>query len=340
MSFAEITGRTAIKKRLINEIKGSPCHASVFTGVKGSGKHLFAHEYAKALLCSSPTDDGACGVCPDCKYVEAKTHPDLIVLEPEKGARNIKVTEVREKIVSDIKICPQIAKRKIYVIEADALNEEGQNGLLKSLEEPPQDVMFIMICEDAKSLLPTVMSRTVEFKLTPCSREEMEEFLIEEDRKTNAGRSKEELRFIADFSSGIIGRAIELLHDDGFMKMRDEVMDIVLGIGKDTYTGVLVDRFAYFESNKDLIDDILLFILWTLGDLDVLLKDKDNKNIMNIDRKDKLLAFLNAYPNVGTKNISGASACVTTLRKRLDLSVNYNFAVRDMLLGLKKELQG
>ena len=63
MSFTRLIGQEAVKKRLAQEITGNPCHASVFTGVKGIGKHEFAHEYAKALLCSEPTSDGACGHC-------------------------------------------------------------------------------------------------------------------------------------------------------------------------------------------------------------------------------------------------------------------------------------
>ena len=89
MSFTRLIGQEAVKKRLAQEITGNPCHASVFTGVKGIGKHEFAHEYAKALLCSEPTSDGACGHCNNCRYIEAKTHPDFIILEPEKGSKGI-----------------------------------------------------------------------------------------------------------------------------------------------------------------------------------------------------------------------------------------------------------
>ncbi len=340
MSFTRLIGQEAVKKRLAQEITGNPCHASVFTGVKGIGKHEFAHEYAKALLCSEPTSDGACGHCNNCRYIEAKTHPDFIILEPEKGSKGIKVTDVREKIISDIKICPQISKRKVYLIESDALNEEGQNALLKSLEEPPENIMFILICEDPSLLLPTVMSRTVEFKLQPYTKEEISSFLTKANEIHGGKNTPQQLKFIADFSSGIIGRAIELLDDEGFLRMRNEVMDMVLSIGRDSYTTVLNDRYIYFEENKDLIDDILLFVLWTLGDLDILIKNKASDKIMNPDKRDQLLKFLSDNPGVGVKNISAASSCVTTVRKRLELNVNYMFAISDMLLGMKKELQG
>ena len=117
-------------------------------------------------------------------------------------------------------------------------------------------------------------------------------------------------------------------------------MDMVLSIGRDSYTTVLNDRYIYFEENKDLIDDILLFVLWTLGDLDILIKNKASDKIMNPDKRDQLLKFLSDNPGVGVKNISAASSCVTTVRKRLELNVNYMFAISDMLLGMKKELQG
>ena len=318
---------------------GDPYHAVLFTGEKGSGRHEFAREFAKALLCSSPDENGACGKCNNCTYFDAETHPDFIhIFDPNKKA--IKVEDVRNKVVSDIRIGSQISKRKVYLIEGDELNEAGQNALLKSLEEPPQNIIFILVCEEADSLLPTVLSRTVEFKLQNYNKDEIMEVLRKKNKEDYSGKFREaDLEFTCDFASGSIGKAVELLGDEELPIMRNKMIDLVLNIGSEDYTSVLVDRYSYFMENADNIEELMLFILWILGDLSVLKKDKDNKYIKNSDRRNEFIKFLNANPSIDLNKISKASGHVNTVFKRLELNVNNLYVLTDLLLGLKKELK-
>lgn len=338
MSFQRLIGQKDLKIRLKHEYLGDPNHAAIFTGAKGSGRHEFAREYAKALMCSSPTDDGACGKCNNCTYFDAGTHPDLIVLaDPNK--KTIKVDEVRNKVVSDVKICPQISRRKVYLIEGDELNEAGQNALLKSLEEPPANIIFILICEDSEKLLPTVLSRTVEYKLSSYSKDEIMDALRRKNKEEFDGKySEDELKFTCEFSSNVLGKALDLLGDEELPSMRDKCFEIITNIGKEGYCATLTDRYSYFDANADNIREILLLMLWIFGDLSILKKDRNNKNITNTDKRDVMLKFLDDNPSVDLNKISKAAGHITTVFKRLDLNVNFLYAVGDMLLGIKKEL--
>ena len=339
MSFSRLIGQNDLKIRLRNEYKGDPNHAAIFTGAKGSGRHEFAREYAKALMCSEPTDDGACGKCNNCNYFDAGTHPDFIHLF-DSNKKNIKVDEVRNKVVSDVKICPQISKRKIYLIEGDELNEAGQNALLKSLEEPPANIIFILICEDSEKLLPTVLSRTVEYKIASYTKDEIMDALKKKNKEEFEDKySEDELKFTCEFSSGVIGKALELLGDDDLPVMRDKCFEIITNIGKEDYATTLTDRYSYFDANADNIREILLLMLWILGDLSILKKDRQNKTITNSDKRDVMLKFLDDNPSVDLNKITKAAGHITTVFKRLDLNVNFMYAIGDMLLGIKKELK-
>ena len=339
MSFKRLAGQKDIKIRLRHEYMGDPHHAFLFTGAEGSGRHEFSREFSKALLCSSPNEDGACGNCDNCRYFDAGTHPDFICLFDING-KNIKVEDVRSRIVSDIRIGSQISKRKVYLIEGGELNEAGQNALLKSLEEPPSDVIFIIICKDAQELLPTVLSRTVEYKLRNYEKDDIMSVLRKKNEEKFEGKFKEdELEFICEFSSGSIGKAVDLLGDEELPVMREKMLELITNIGKDSYTTILNERYSYFTENADNIRELMLFLLWILGDLAVLRKDRDSNLIKNSDRKDVLVGFLNDNPSVDLNRIYKASGHVNTVFKRIELNVNHLYVIGDLLLGLKKEFK-
>ena len=201
MAFSELIGQNEAKQRLGASLLSEPGHAFLLVGPSGVGKKTLGREFAKGLLCSHPTKDGGCGKCPNCTYISAGTHPDYKELLLPSGEKNIKVADVRSKILSDVGIMSQIAERKVYLIDADGLAEEGQNALLKTLEEPPKHVVFILTVSDESKLLPTILSRTVTVRLLPNKEEEVYEAL----RKRNEELSEEDARLYAKFSNGVIG---------------------------------------------------------------------------------------------------------------------------------------
>lgn len=163
MGFERLLGNDRLKKDLAEaRRKGRLAHFYLICGPEGSGKHTLADLLAAAFLCQEP--EGPCGVCRTCRKVFSHTHPDDITIDdPEK--KIIPVRLIREAR-ADIFVRPNEGSRKIYRFpRGQDMNIEGQNALLKVLEEPPEYGVFILLCDNPAKLLPTVRSRCVELTL-------------------------------------------------------------------------------------------------------------------------------------------------------------------------------
>lgn len=134
-------------------------HALLLVGAPGIGKARFARALAQRMLCSAPEADAACGHCKSCQLNLAGSHPDLVVIEPEKNSRVIKVDQVRELVDWAGKTAQQGGARVVVLDPADALNANAANALLKCLEEPGSSVFFLLVSSRPSSVLPTVRSR-------------------------------------------------------------------------------------------------------------------------------------------------------------------------------------
>ena len=155
--WKDVSGHSRIKELLRGYcISGKIPHALLLAGVAGLGKTALAREFFKAMNCAVSTGD-ACGTCASCLKTISDTHPDLVVVNPE--ARWIKVDDIRE-VLADIGLKPFEARVKCILIEpAESLNMESANALLKTLEEPPDHTVIILVSHRPKLLLPTVVSR-------------------------------------------------------------------------------------------------------------------------------------------------------------------------------------
>ncbi len=139
-------------------------HAMIIEGNSGTGKRTLARYIAKSALCESA--DAPCGVCRTCHLADVGTHPDIDVTAPEDKKKNIAVNQI-DRIREIAYLTPHTASGKVLIIEqADTMNAASQNKLLKVLEEPPQNVYFILVAESSSALLQTVVSRCTVFSLT------------------------------------------------------------------------------------------------------------------------------------------------------------------------------
>ncbi len=341
MSFDVIKGQQRIKERLGSMLTGDLPQSFLITGDKGCGKHLLAEELAGGILCESPTKNGRCGKCPCCIYFDAGTNPDIKRIEADKDRKNIRVEDLRREIISDIMIAPHVSHAKVYIINSDKLNIEGQNLLLKSLEEPVKGVYFILLSSE-ENILPTVMSRVVPVKMGNYSADDIIEILKEKGGKDlSDGRAA----FLAEFSSGIPGKALELQNDSEFVEIRDEMIKILLDMPHLDLTDIMYDRYPVFEKNKDSIKEMLLLLLWTLGDLAALYSAKtpeqlENVKLKNADMKGLLVDFCRRHRNITLKNIGSAADAVTEFSRGLTVNVSFESACCSMLLKIHKEFAG
>ena len=144
-AFDSVLGQPQVRDFLRQSIKtGRTSHAYLFCGPTGSNKTSTAFALAQVLLCptnSTPDKGGFCGKCDTCSRIKRKTHPDVRFLEPA-GANGYLVEQIRE-VVSDCAFAPIQADKKIYILDrVDLLNHASANAFLKTLEEPPQNVVF------------------------------------------------------------------------------------------------------------------------------------------------------------------------------------------------------
>lgn len=172
-------------------------------GETGLGKHTVAHAFAKAILCGG---DDACGSCRNCTLFEAGTHPDYSLVSPDEK-NVIRVSVIRE-LRRAVYERPDRSRRKVYVIEnAECMNSEAQNAFLKIMEEPPQYVVFLLLCPSRAMLLETVVSRCTVLTLNTPSPQEGAAALAEQ-----AGGDSERLAAVLSASDNNVGMALALLN--------------------------------------------------------------------------------------------------------------------------------
>lgn len=156
-------------------------HGLLFHGASGIGKKAFAIEFAHWLICEQPLADKACGECKACLLVKAKSHPDLLYLIPEEEGKAIKVDQVRE-LIQKISLTSHGQGYRIIIISpADALNINASNSLLKTLEEPPQNTVLILISDKPSKLMATIRSRTQMIRFDLPSHEQSLEWLNQQN---------------------------------------------------------------------------------------------------------------------------------------------------------------
>ncbi len=191
-----------------------PHHAYLLAGPEGGGKQLAARAFAAALLC----DRGGCGECRACTLALEEHHPNLFVVEPE--GRDIHVETVREEIWHYAYRTAPEPGRKVFVLrEADRLNPAAADALLKVLEEPPADSVFLLLSARPHELPETVVSRCHVVSFRPLS----EDFIV--SALTEAGVSPERAALAARLSGGNLGRARRLVTEEEGLAFRDQAVE-------------------------------------------------------------------------------------------------------------------
>ena len=206
MGFETLLGNDRLKQNLISSLaQGRISHFYLISGPEGSGKHTLARLLAAAIMCQK--DEKPCMTCHACRKVMENNHPDFITVDdPEHKSVAVKIVrQARE----DVYIRPNESDYKIYLFPQE-LGIEGQNALLKILEEPPRYGVFILLTANAEQLLPTVRSRCTELALTALP----EETLVRELAKEFPEASRETLVAAAARSSGYLGQARTLLEQE------------------------------------------------------------------------------------------------------------------------------
>lgn len=255
-------------------------HAILLEGDKGTGRHTLMRFLSRAAVCVG--ENPPCGDCRGCHLAEIDTHPDITVTAPEDGKKNITVAQIRA-LRTEAYVKPHMAARRVFVIDrADSMNEQAQNALLKVLEEPPGDIIFILIAESAAALLDTIISRCTVLSLVPPEMPEAAGYLI-----NNTEYSEEQIRETLETTGGNIGAAQEVLSGRGTAAQTAAKRFAEILISGDE--AGLLKITAEFEKNRVSADEFLKELKLTVA-------AEIKKNLRSTHTAKALMSFYDAIP--------------------------------------------
>ena len=277
MNFEEIIGNNIVKDSLETICKlNKIAHSYIFLGSEGNGKKLIAKEFSKKILCLN--EQTGCNSCKSCIEFETENHPDFKLIVPD--GKNIKIEQIRE-FQTKLYEKPVISSKKVYIIDdADLMTKEAQNCLLKTLEEPPNYIVIILIASNESKLLNTIKSRCVKIIFSNLETNELSQFLKGEniDNKVLAR---------AD------GSIKKLIHIKENKELYEEIEEVFSNINKKS----LIDFFKCTEiisKNKEIVNDILNYINLIFyekinNDIDFLNKKKYTNCIQIVENTNQML---------------------------------------------------
>lgn len=280
-NFDNVVGQEHITKALKNQVaSGNIGHAYLFTGSRGVGKTSIARIFAKAVNCQNSFDGSPCGECAVCKKLEGQADINIIEIDAASNNRVDDVRELREKV----KFLPVDAKYKIYIIdEVHMLSDSAFNALLKTLEEPPKHVIFILATTEVHKLPATILSRCTRFDFRLVGVEQLQNHLARILDSEGIGYDNEALRAISVAGEGSVRDTLSIA-DCIIAYSRDKItlesVEKVLG----TTDEKLMLNFFEYLLNKD-VGGLLEFVnkMDSMGkNMAVLVKDlsKHARNLL------------------------------------------------------------
>lgn len=323
-TFEEIRGNTPLVEQLRRSAaSGRSSHAYLFLGGAGAGKRLIANTFAKALQCEG--EKRPCDSCKSCHAFNHGNHPDVIYFQPLKNGKTYTIEDVREQLLETVDLKPFQYEKKIYIIEkADTLNIQSQNALLKTLEEPPAHAVFLLLAERVEAFLPTILSRVVVMKIRPLSAETIADYLMQ------AGHLAEESHILSAYAQGRIGQALELVEDEGFREMRQDILGKLEALPSmsegDAY--LLAKDFEVYKNDLRFLD---IMELW-YRDLLTAKSLREEGYLIQRDKKDAIFRAAKEPAALLAKK----AAAVRTARMRLAQNANFRLTMEVMLMDLKE----
>ena len=325
--FHDILGHEQIIAHLQNAIEEDKVsHAYIFNGPEASGKMMLAEAFAMALQCEGE-GKRPCLECRSCRQAADHNQPDIIYVSHEKP-NTIGVDDIRTQINNDIDIKPYSSRYKVYIVdEAQKMNQQAQNALLKTIEEPPAYAIILLLTTNADSFLQTILSRCITLNLKAVKEDKIKEYLMKHYQIPDY-----QADICAAFSQGNVGKAIQLASSEEFGELKASVLQLMKRLEDiDLYemTGAVKQIAEYKLSVNDYFD---LMMIWFC---DVLYLKATN-DVDGLIFKDEVYDIKKQAAKRSYQGIETILEALEKAKIRLNANVNFDLVIELLLLTIKE----
>ena len=325
--FHDILGHEQIIAHLQNAIEEDKVsHAYIFNGPEASGKMMLAEAFAMALQCEGE-GKRPCLECRSCRQAADHNQPDIIYVSHEKP-NTIGVDDIRTQINNDIDIKPYSSRYKVYIVdEAQKMNQQAQNALLKTIEEPPAYAIILLLTTNADSFLQTILSRCITLNLKAVKEDKIKEYLMKHYQIPDY-----QADICAAFSQGNVGKAIQLASSEEFGELKASVLQLMKRLEDiDLYemTGAVKQIAEYKLSVNDYFD---LMMIWFR---DVLYLKATN-DVDGLIFKDEVYDIKKQAAKRSYQGIETILEALEKAKIRLNANVNFDLVIELLLFTIKE----
>lgn len=325
--FSKIIGQEHIIEYFRNAISmDKVSHAYILNGPDKSGKMLLAEAFAAALQCEKQQEE-PCMECRSCKQAAGRNHPDIIYVTHEKP-NTLSVEDIRTQLNEDIVLKPYSSSYKIYIVdEAEKMNVQAQNALLKTIEEPPAYAVILLLTTNADGFLPTILSRCVRLDLKPVNDEKIRSFLMKEK-----GVPDYQADICVAFAQGNVGKAILLAGSENFSEMKKSAVQLMKRL-RDIDLYELSQAVKQITEYKLEINDYFdLMMIWYR---DVLLY-KATADVNRLIFQDEVYSIKKEASHSSYEGIERILESLNKAKARIRANVNFELVIELLLLTIKE----
>lgn len=326
--FADIVGQEQLREHLENAVRaGKVSHAYIINGERNAGKEFIAKTFAMALQCENRQDVEPCGECHSCKQALSGNHPDIIFITHEKPG-TIGVDDIRRQINTDVAIKPYSGPKKIYIVsEGEKMTVQAQNALLKTLEEPPEYAVILILTDNVNTLLPTILSRCVVLNMKPVRDAQIKEYLME-----NMGIPDYKADICVAFARGNVGKARLLANSEEFDKVKEEAITLLKYISEMELHEIVAAIKKINEYKFDVNDYMDILSIWYR---DVLLF-KATHDVNHLIFREEIQHIRKVADKSTYEGIERIIDALEKSKQRLNANVNFELTMELLLLTIKE----
>ena len=324
--FNKILGNENIIKNLKASIKNDTIsHSYIFDGAKKSGKETIAKSFAKLLQCEENGQE-PCLKCSSCLSFDNGNNPDIIYIKGDK--KKLGVEEIRELVIKNIDTKPFKYKYKIFIIkDAHTMTIQAQNAILKTIEEPPKFIIFLLLSKNYSLFLPTILSRCILFKIKP-----LKITLIEKYLNNIPEIDKNYIHLYTAYSEGSIGKALQIANSNEFLEIRKNIIYEIQELEKRDLIGIYKTS-QIIERYKEDIQVVLDIFLLTYRDCIIY---KQNNSFEKVIQKD-INYIIIEISKMPIKNLLKKIDAILKAKLYLEQNANFNMTIESLLLKLKEK---